>query len=151
MATDQTPPSLGFSKQEHWSRLPFPSPMHESEVVQWYLTLRDLVDCSLPISSILGTFQASVLEWSAIAFSADMMTLSESSYFTHNAVYAVAQALHEMLLVKTEMGPPGDAEEPMILPWKITVLQMQVMNRKAEDIWLYFIEIHHMFLSSPQD
>ena len=25
-------PSLGFSRQEHWSGLPFPSPMHESEV-----------------------------------------------------------------------------------------------------------------------
>ena len=24
-------PSLGFSRQEHWSELPFPSPMHESE------------------------------------------------------------------------------------------------------------------------
>ena len=24
-------PSLGFSTQEHWSGLPFPSPMHESE------------------------------------------------------------------------------------------------------------------------
>ena len=24
-------PSLGFSRQEHWSRLPFPSPMHGSE------------------------------------------------------------------------------------------------------------------------
>ena len=24
-------PSLGFSKQEHWSGLPFPSPIHESE------------------------------------------------------------------------------------------------------------------------
>ena len=26
----QAPPSLGFSRQEHWSGLPFPSPMHES-------------------------------------------------------------------------------------------------------------------------
>ena len=25
------PPSLGFSRQEHWSGLPFPFPMHESE------------------------------------------------------------------------------------------------------------------------
>ena len=25
------PPSLGFSRQEHWSGLPFPPPMHESE------------------------------------------------------------------------------------------------------------------------
>ena len=24
-------PSLGLSRQEHWSGLPFPSPMHESE------------------------------------------------------------------------------------------------------------------------
>ena len=30
-ATHQAPPSLGFSRQEHWSGLPFPSPMHESE------------------------------------------------------------------------------------------------------------------------
>ena len=29
--THQAPPSLGFSRQEHWSGLPFPSPMHESE------------------------------------------------------------------------------------------------------------------------
>ena len=27
----QAPVSLGFSRQEHWSGLPFPSPMHESE------------------------------------------------------------------------------------------------------------------------
>ena len=26
--------SLGFSRQEHWSRLPFPSPMHDSEKVK---------------------------------------------------------------------------------------------------------------------
>ena len=31
MAAHQAPPSLGFSRQEDWSGLPFPSPMHESE------------------------------------------------------------------------------------------------------------------------
>ena len=30
-AAHQAPPSLGFSRQEHWSGLTFPSPMHESE------------------------------------------------------------------------------------------------------------------------
>ena len=30
-AAHQGPPSLGFSRQEHWSGLPFPSLMHESE------------------------------------------------------------------------------------------------------------------------
>ena len=29
------PPSLGFSRQEYWSGLPFPSPMHESEKWKW--------------------------------------------------------------------------------------------------------------------
>ena len=28
-------PSLGFSRQEHWSGLPFPSPTHESEKWKW--------------------------------------------------------------------------------------------------------------------
>ena len=27
----QAPPSLGISRQERWSELPFPSPMHEGE------------------------------------------------------------------------------------------------------------------------
>ena len=27
-AAHQAPPSLGFSRQQHWSGLPFPSPMH---------------------------------------------------------------------------------------------------------------------------
>ena len=31
MAAHQAPPSLGSSKQEHWSGLPFPSPVEESE------------------------------------------------------------------------------------------------------------------------
>ena len=30
-AAHQAPPSLGFSRQEQWSGLPFPSPMQESE------------------------------------------------------------------------------------------------------------------------
>ena len=42
----------------------------ESEVVQSCLTLCDPMDCSLPSSSIHGIFQARVLEWGAIAFSA---------------------------------------------------------------------------------
>ena len=35
MAAHKAPPSLGFSRQEHWTRLPFPSPMHESEKWKW--------------------------------------------------------------------------------------------------------------------
>ena len=41
----------------------------ESEVAQLCPTLSDLMDCSLPGSSIYGIFQARVLEWGAIGFS----------------------------------------------------------------------------------
>ena len=34
-AAHKAPPSLGFSRQEHWSGLPFPSPMQESEKWKW--------------------------------------------------------------------------------------------------------------------
>ena len=42
----------------------------ESEVAQSCVTLSDPMDCSLRGSSAHGIFQARVLEWGAIAFSA---------------------------------------------------------------------------------
>ena len=42
----------------------------ESEVDQLFQTLSNPMDCSLPGSSVHGIFQARVLEWGAIAFSA---------------------------------------------------------------------------------
>ena len=41
----------------------------ESEVAQTCPTLSDLMDCSLPGSSVHGIFQARTLEWVAISFS----------------------------------------------------------------------------------
>ena len=59
----QAPPSLGFSRQEHWSGLPSPSPMHqsESEVTQSCPTLRDPMGCSPPGSSVHRILQARAL------------------------------------------------------------------------------------------
>ena len=67
-AAHQAPPSLGSSRQEYWSGLPFPSPMYESEKWKWS---RSVVSnsYSLPGSSVHGIFQARVLEWGDIAFS----------------------------------------------------------------------------------
>ena len=57
---DGSPPgslSLGFSRQEYWSGLPFPSPMHESEKWKWIVqscpTLNDPMDCSMPGFTVL--------------------------------------------------------------------------------------------------
>ena len=44
----------------------------ESEVAQSCPTFSDLMDCSLPGSSVHGIFQARVLEWGAIAFSEEI-------------------------------------------------------------------------------
>ena len=67
MAAHQAPLSLGFSRQEHWSGLPFPPPMNEvkseSEVTQLCPTPIDPMDYSLPGSPIHGILQAGVLEW----------------------------------------------------------------------------------------
>ena len=69
----QAPPSLGFSRQEHWNELHFllqcMKVKSESEFAQSYPTLSDPMDGSLPGSSFHGIFQARVLEWVAISFS----------------------------------------------------------------------------------
>ena len=79
MEAHQAPPSLGFSRQEHWSGVPFPSPGHESEseAAQSCPTLCDPVEGSLPGCSIHRIFQARVLEWGAIAFSETSSRISE--------------------------------------------------------------------------
>ena len=73
MAAYQATPSPGFSRQEHWSGLPFPSSMHESEKWKWSCSAmsqsRNPMDFSPPGSSVHGIFQARVLEWGAVAFS----------------------------------------------------------------------------------
>ena len=98
------PPSLGFSRQEHWSGLPFPSPMHErkseSEVAQSCLTLRGPMDCSLPSSSVHGIFQARVLEWGAIAFSILTHTASQ---FPDPPPFAFAKSLPHCISCLSKM------------------------------------------------
>ena len=74
-AAHHASPSLGFSRQEHWSGLPFPSPMHESEKWKWSCPV--VPDSKQPHglqpTKLLcpWIFQARVLEWGAIAFSDD--------------------------------------------------------------------------------
>ena len=62
------PLSLRFSRQEHWSGLPFPSPMHESENWKWS---RSVVSDSSQRTLTLGYCQSKklrpeVLDWEKI-------------------------------------------------------------------------------------
>ena len=93
----QIPLSMGFSRQEYWSGLPFPPPgdlpdpgveptspaligrfftteqqgeaLLLLEEVSNYVTLCDPRACSPPGSSVHGIFQARILEWVAISSS----------------------------------------------------------------------------------
>ena len=64
----------------------------ESEGAQSYLTLSDPIDCSLPGSSVHGIFQASVLEWVAIA-SSNMCAYMHTYIYTHIYMYISAMNL----------------------------------------------------------
>ena len=91
----QAPQSIGFSRQEYWSGLPFPSlyeniKTHQKRglsptrilgeralltvcvcvlVAQSCLTLCSPMDCSPPSSSVHGILQARILKWVYISFS----------------------------------------------------------------------------------
>ena len=70
----------------------------ESEVAQSCPTLSDPMDCSLPGSSAHGIFQARVLEWGAIAFSGDPVSISYLSCSTKCRCYKDHQHLLSFFL-----------------------------------------------------
>ena len=93
-AAHQAPQSLGFSRQEHWSGLPFPSPMHENE--KWKRSCSVVSDSSwshgLQPTGLLHPwdFQARVLEWGAIAFSSVLgVILNACKFFSHGFILTV--------------------------------------------------------------
>ena len=67
MAAHRAPQSPGFSRQEHWSGVPFPSLMHESEKVK-VTSLSHVRLLATPWTAAyqaplsMGFFQARVLE-----------------------------------------------------------------------------------------
>ena len=56
-AAHQVPPSLGLPRQEHWSELPVPSPMHESE--KWKVKVNSLSWVRLFMTPWTAAYQAS--------------------------------------------------------------------------------------------
>ena len=83
-----------------------------SEVTQLCPTVCDPMDCSLPGSSIHGTFQASVLEWGAISFSRGISQPRDRTWVSRIAgrcftVWATREALKSVWL-------PGSCPWPSI-------------------------------------
>ena len=59
---------------------------NESEVAQSCPTLSDLMDCSLPGSSIHGIFQARVLEWGVIAASKNIYNIGHLICYVYTRI-----------------------------------------------------------------
>ena len=106
---------MGFSRQEHWSRSPFPSPgdlpnlgiepispvLAGGFFIHWAIgkhlanscglaaqscpTLCDPVDCSPPGSSVQGTSPARTPEWVAISFSRGSSPLRDGTWVSYIA------------------------------------------------------------------
>ena len=78
-AAYQTPPSMGFSREEYWSGLPFPSPIHESEsdVAQSWPTHRLLANpwtAAYQAPPSMGfSKQECLLEWNAIIVTSSLL------------------------------------------------------------------------------
>ena len=94
----------------------------ESEVAQSYPTPSDPMDCSLPGSSVHGSFQARVLEWVAIAFS-DIYT----------TIYKI---INKDLLCSTENS---------------TQLSLMTNTRKESEIkWIYVYVLSESLCCTPE-
>ena len=128
MAAHQAPPSLGFSRQEHWSGLPFPSPMYESE--KWKRSRSVVSNSSRPHglqpTRLLhpGIFQARILEWVAIAFSnrisAVPLKLPVIFYRTRTKNFTLCMKTQNTLNSESNL-------EKEVLSWKNQIPWLQTM------------------------
>ena len=151
MAAHQAPKSLGFSRQEYWSGLPFPSPMHESEKWKWsrsvVSTPSNPMDCSLPGSSVHGIFQARVR--SGLPLSSPFIKLSwikgqawgwQSAglgyYFSWSSINGVSQVvqwetIHLPMQEMQEMQfDPWDGKIPWSRNWQSTPVFLPEKSHK---------------------
>ena len=96
--SDSATPSLGFSRQEHWSGLPFPSPMHASEKWKWSCSVvsdsSDPMDCSLPGSSVHGISRQEY--WNGVPLPSPVYPLTAPNIV--NEIFIIAQWLYEKWL-----------------------------------------------------
>ena len=91
-------------------------------VAQLCLTLCDPMDCSPPDSSVLGIFQARILEWVAISFSRgsswprnrtciSCVSCFEGRFFTH---WAIGEVLSHPHLIIRKLSPPSQNIQSLI-------------------------------------
>ena len=111
MAAQQALLSRGFSRQEHWSGLQFPSPMDKSENWNW--------SCSV---KLLSRVQLSAIPWTAASQAPPSMGFSRQEYWrgvpllssncftfynTSSLVVSVSVAHVQLFATPMDCSPPG--------------------------------------------
>ena len=124
----QTSLSMGFSKQEFWSGLPFPllgnppgsgiEPASPAPAGGFFTaepplcaqscpTLGDPMGCSLPGSSVPGIFQARMLEWVAISYSMGHQGSPQIVWGTFNSFFFLSCLWDLSCLTRDRTQAPG--------------------------------------------
>ena len=112
----QAPLSVGFSRQEYWSGLPFPAPKVKVKVVQSCQTLCDPMDYT-----VHGISKARILEWVAFPFSRGSSQPRNQTQVSHIAgrfftSWATREALGlNMLVLSIPVSPSTWILLPTIL------------------------------------
>ena len=107
----------------------------ESEVTQSCPTLSDLMDCSLPGSSIHGIFQGRVLEWGAIAFSGQR--------YHHSLILTAFSFLSLMIAILKFLITKWLKTQSSISTWSISETMVKLsLRHRCYSVWL-----HNFYLS----
>ena len=126
---DGSPPgslSLGFSRQEHWSGLPFPSPVHESEKWKWSRSV--VSDCSRP-HGLQPTRLLCPWDFPGKSTGVGATAFSESVHGVVDLMRAVSVVPGECLHVASVVCNPMACRPPDSSAYGI--LQARVMRRVA--------------------
>ena len=89
----------------------------ESEVAQLCPTSSDPMDCSLPGSSIHGIFQTRVLEWDAIAFSAEYIMRSAGLEEAQAGIKIAGRNINNLKYAAEKAMAPHSSTLAWKIPW----------------------------------
>ena len=140
MAAHQAPPSLGFSRQERWSGLPFPSPMQESEKCKWSRSSLSWVDSSRPHglqpTRLLRPwdFPGKSTGWVCIAFSDIYTLLCVKQMTSKDLPYSTGNSTQYSIM--TYMGKEWKKEWIYVNVWLTHFALQQKLTQHCKSIRL---------------
>ena len=131
----QAPPSLGFSRQEHWSGLPFPSPMHESEKWKWSRSVVCLNYTSF-IDAYCFTYHVELVIFMYVSIPIDRISLRARTICFHsNAGHSLTHKIDSYMTISEWMTVGINEDHPNENKEAILYLMKQGSHSLSLGIW----------------